>query len=128
MNSAFSEPTPRGASSARQSRSVLRLFLGGIDGRLKPLRDLPEQGDRLVDRNGASTDSIGERRALDELEDERLPAVGLVEPVDLRDVGMVQRSEDLRFALEPREAVRGRRASGRTFRATSRPSFVSRAR
>ena len=42
---------------------------------------------------------------------------------------MVQRGEDLRFALEPREAIGiGGEDVGRTFSATSRFSFVSRAR
>ena len=43
---------------------------------------------------------------------------------------MVERGEDLRFALEPREAIGivGERQAGSTLIATSRFSFVSRAR
>jgi hypothetical protein len=29
----------------------------------------------------------------------------ILEAVDVRDVGMIERREDLRFALEPREAI-----------------------
>ena len=46
-----------------------------------------------------------------------------------RDVRMVQRGERLRFAREPRQAIGVvRERSGRTLIATSRSSFVSRAR
>ncbi len=51
------------------------------------------------------------------------------EAVDGRDVGMIQRGERLRFALEPCEPVGvAGEDSGRTFSATSRFSFSSRAR
>ena len=53
----------------------------------------------------------------------------LLEPVDGRDVRMIQRGERLRFALEPREALRiVREGVGRILIATARSSFVSRAR
>ena len=45
----------------------------------------------------------------------RTPAA-LLETVDVRDVGMVQRRQRLRFALEPREAIRvGRERLGQDF-------------
>ncbi len=43
--------------------------------------------------------------AFDELHHEGGDAVGLLEAVNARDVGMIQRGEQLRFALEPREPV-----------------------
>ena len=53
----------------------------------------------------------------------------LFKPVDVRDVRMVQRRQHLRFALESRKAIGIlREASGNTLIATSRLSFVSRAR
>ena len=52
----------------------------------------------------------------------RVDAVGLLEPVDRRDVRMIQRGEHLRLALEARQAlgIAARTASGRTLIATSR--------
>ncbi len=43
--------------------------------------DLPRNRQRLVKRNGTLRDAIGERRALNQLEDERADAVALFEPV-----------------------------------------------
>ena len=55
--------------------------------------------------------------------------VRVFEAVDVRDVGMVERRQHLRFAVEARQALRVvAKSSGRTLIATSRFSFVSRAR
>jgi hypothetical protein len=48
-------------------------------------------------------DDVGERLPLDELHHERLPAARILEAVDLGDVGVIQRREDVGFALEPRQ-------------------------
>ena len=60
----------------------------------------------------ASSSGIGPRAIrsasvgpFDQLEDEGVHAVGFFEAVDRADVGMVQRREHLRFALEAREAI-----------------------
>ena len=52
-----------------------------------------------------------ERRPFDELHDERDAAVRSLDTVDGGDVGMIQRGERFRFAVEPREAlgIRGER-------------------
>ena len=50
-----------------------------------------------------SGNDVGERRPFDQFEDQRLDAVRFLESVDRRDVRMIERREDLRFALEPRE-------------------------
>ena len=74
---------------------------------------------------------IGERRPVDELQHERRARRSAVlEAVDRGDVRMVQRGQHLRFALEARQRDpdRARTTSGSTLIATSRPSFVSRAR
>ena len=42
--------------------------------------------------------------ALDQFHHEGVHAAGLLEPVDRGDVGMIQRRERLRLALEPRQA------------------------
>ena len=54
-------------------------------------------------------DALRQILALDELHHERVHAAGLLEPIDRRDVGMIQRRERLRLALEPRQAVGVRR-------------------
>ena len=66
--------------------------------------------------------------ALDQFHHERAHAVRFFEAVDRGDVRMIQRREDFRFALKPREPVRdrARTTSGRTLIATWRFSFVSR--
>ena len=48
---------------------------------------------------------LRERWTFDEFEHQRLHAARFLEPIDSGDVGMVQRREDSRFTLEPREAI-----------------------
>ena len=72
--------------------------------------------------------------ALDQFHHERVDVRRAVrrfdDAVDLRDVRVVERGERLRFARRtaPRDRYRGRTTSGRILIATSRLSFVSRAR
>ncbi len=68
---------------------------------LEGFGDLPGDRQRLVQRNGSLRDAIRERRSLDELEDER----AFLESVNRRDVQMIERREDLRLALEARQAI-----------------------
>ena len=49
---------------------------------------------------------VGQRRALDQLEDEGGDGLRFLEAVDGADVGMVERRQHLRFALESRQPVR----------------------
>ena len=51
------------------------------------------------------SESIGERRALDQLEDQRLCAGRFLEPVDCGDIGMVQRRQNLGFPFEASKAI-----------------------
>ena len=91
--------------------------------------DLLRDRERLVERDRSAGDAIGERRPFDQLQHQRAHTSGLFEAVDGADVRMVQRREDLRLALEARQAVGSRaNASGSILSATSRPSLVSRAR
>ena len=78
------------------------LLVRGFEGFGNLLRDRQ----RLVDRNRSLRDPVRERRPLDQLHDERLHAVRLLEAVDVRDVRMIERGEDLRLAFEPRQAIR----------------------
>ena len=61
---------------------------------------------RLIDWNRPLRDAVGQRRSFDQLHDERLHAIRLLKAVDVRDVRMIQRGEDLCFALEPSQSVR----------------------
>jgi hypothetical protein len=73
---------------------------------LQRVRDLPRDRERLVHRQRPGSNSLRKRFPLDELEHQRLEVACLLEPVDRRDVRMVQGREDLRLALEPRQPLR----------------------
>src|SRR5437773_2218004 len=62
-------------------------------------------GQRLVQRKRTLREAIGKRRALDELLDERVDAARFLEAVNRRDIRMIERREELRFAPEPRNTV-----------------------
>ncbi len=53
----------------------------------------------------ARLQSIGEGVALDEFENEALRAVDVFEAIDGGDVRMIQRGEEVRFALKPGDPV-----------------------
>ena len=69
------------------------------------LRNLARYGEHFLDRDGTISDALGQRRSLDELEDECLYPIRFLETVDARDVRMVERREKLGFPLEPRQAL-----------------------
>jgi hypothetical protein len=71
----------------------------------KGLGNLGGDRERFVKRNWTLRDAVRERRPLDQLHDESRDAVALFEAVNLADVGMVQRGENLRLAFEAREPV-----------------------
>ena len=77
------------------------LFVRGFE----RLGDLLRDGQRLVERDRAPRDALRQVLALDELHHQRGDAPTFFEPVDARDVRMVQRGEGLGFAREPRQAV-----------------------
>src|SRR5215203_990289 len=74
--------------------------------RFQSIDDLPSDCQRLSDRKRASCDAIGERRPLDELEDESATAVGFFDAVNRGDVWMVQRRERACFTFEADHTVR----------------------
>jgi hypothetical protein len=55
---------------------------------------------RLVEGNRTARDAIGERFAFDPLHDQIVSARVLFEPMEGRDVPMVQRGKQARLALE----------------------------
>ena len=99
--------------------------------RFERLGDLLRDRHRLVERNRAARDPLRQILALDQFHDERaarLPA--FFESVDVRDVadGSAMRGLALRAEIGRGDRDRAAKASGRTLIATSRFSFVSRAR
>src|SRR5262249_42213293 len=80
---------------------------------LERLYDLTCDRDSLVDLESAALDPIGERRAFDELQHERVNPARVLETVNGRDIRVVERREDLRFAFEARESIRIARKRGR---------------
>jgi hypothetical protein len=97
--------------------------------RLERLGDLPCDGLRFVDLHRTVRDALGERRPVHQLHDQRMDAARVLEAVDLRDVRMIERREQMR-SRRKRASRSGSVATpdGRTFSATSRSSLVSRAR
>ena len=81
----------------------------GVVRRLDTGGDLGRKIERLVHADRAAVDPVGERLALDVIEDEVLGAVLLLDAVDARDVGMVQTGERLRLTLEALQTDRVRR-------------------
>ena len=75
------------------------LFVRGLEGR----GDLRCQRQGLTNRDRSSSDPLSEIVALDELHDERASACRGFQPVNNRDVRMIERREDLSFALQARE-------------------------
>jgi hypothetical protein len=73
--------------------------------RFERVRDLSCDRDGVVDCNRSGRDAVGQRRALDQLEDQRMHSVGCLQPVDGGDVGVIHRREDLCFAGEASESV-----------------------
>src|SRR5467141_4257320 len=75
--------------------------VGGLDGRGYLSADLQ----RLASRERASGKALRERLPLDELVYEVVRALHVLEPIDAGDVRMVEGGEQLRLALEAREAL-----------------------
>ena len=73
--------------------------------RFEGFRDLLGDGQGFVEGHRSGGNSIGERRTLDQLEDEGRDAVRFFEAVDAADVLVIQRRERLCFALKPCEAI-----------------------
>ena len=72
------------------------------------IRDLTRNRQDLVGRQGALCDPIRERRAFDELENQRGYPTRVLEAVDRADVRMIERGQELRVALEPRQPIGAR--------------------
>ena len=78
-------------------------------GCLQRLGDLRRNRKGLVNGDRPLGDAVGEGGAFDELEDQRTGVVALleaIEAIDGGDIGVVETRQDLRFPLEPGQAIR----------------------
>ena len=66
--------------------------------------DLLSNRQRLVERDSASFDAVSQRRPFDEFQNQRPDAVSFLQAVDVADVRVIQRSQNLCLTLEPRES------------------------
>ena len=62
--------------------------------------DLPRERQRFVEWNRTAGDSRRQVFSLDELHHQRERPVCVLDPVDVRDVRVIQRGKQFRFALE----------------------------
>src|SRR5262245_46836780 len=76
-------------------------LMGRRDGFDKLARDRQ----RFVQRKRTLRDAVRHRRTLHELEHQRMRASTFFESVNRSDVRMIERGEQLRFALESRETI-----------------------
>ena len=67
-------------------------------------------GERFFDRDAGRVprDPLGQRFALHQLHHQEVAAAGLLDTVERGDIGMIQRRERLRLALEPQRRARDR--------------------
>ena len=95
---------------ARRDLDVRRFQIAVDDAllvrRLERLRDLARDHECLQNRQRTQGQTLGERGAFHEFEDEAADAVGLLQPVDRANLRMVQRRQDPRFAFEVRKPLR----------------------
>ena len=75
---------------------------------LQRLRDLFRNRQRLIQRDRAFGDPVGEGWPFDQFQDERLRVLALLDAVDSREPRMVQAGQHLRFPLKPSEPIRVR--------------------
>ena len=81
------------------------LFMSRFEG----FGDLLGDRQRVIDGDRPLRDAVGKRRPLDQLHDQSGGAVRSFQAIDRRDVGMIERSENFRLALEACQPLRIRR-------------------
>ena len=95
----------------------------------EPARDRDGDLHRLAKRHRALREALGQRLALEQFRDDEELIVVDADVVEGEDVGMRERRDGTRFALEARASIGILRdVGGSTLMATSRPSRASRAR
>ena len=74
-------------------------------GRVERVGDLPCHRQRLVECERAVREPIGERRPFDQLENQGVDGFRFFEAEDRSDIGVTQRRQHLRFALEASKTI-----------------------
>jgi hypothetical protein len=72
---------------------------------LERARDLFSDTERVVQRKRSLLDALGKRRAFDLFHNETSYPSRAFESINVCDVGVIERSQDLRFALKARHAL-----------------------
>ena len=72
------------------------LFVSGFES----FEDLIRDRNRFIERNRSAPDVFSQRFSRDKLHDQELPTGGFLDAVNGCDVGMIQRCQNARFALE----------------------------
>ena len=75
---------------------------------LERIGDLLRDGERFVERDRSPPEPLRKVFALDQLHHERMRRARILNPVDVRDVRMIQRRERLRLAFEAHDSSRAR--------------------
>ena len=70
-------------------------------------RDLPRNRQRLLDPNGAPREPIRQCRAFHQLQHQCVHTVRFFQAMDACDIGVIERGQHLRFALEALHSVAG---------------------
>jgi len=70
---------------------------------LNGIRNLPSNMERLLNRNRTLCDALNQGGTLDQLHYQGDDVVGVLQAVDVRDMRMIQRGENLSLALKPGE-------------------------
>ena len=73
--------------------------------RFEPLGDGGEKRDRVLDRHGTALEALRQRLTVDELHDQERLSLGVLEPMERGDIGVVQLSEETGFAPESLEPL-----------------------
>jgi len=74
--------------------------------RFQRFSNLPRKRQCFIERNRPARDPLREILALDQFHHEGVQASRFLDRIDRRDVGVIERRERLRLALEPRHALR----------------------
>ena len=81
--------------------------------RSQGVRDLPRDRERVVDRQPAALQALGKILPLDEFQHQEQGVTRVLEPVDRRDVRVIEGGQHLRFPPETGETLRVLRDGGR---------------
>ena len=74
--------------------------------RFERFGDLSRDGQCLIERDGTARDPLRKVLTFDQFKNEGRDAIHFFQAVDVRDVGVIERGEDMSFATETCEPIR----------------------